>query len=61
MTTTTTPSEKTLPVPERVFADRERLAPAGFLGVYRGLPRDAYAVDLRQFVAILGPPCRHRA
>ncbi|MGH9206485.1 MAG: tyrosine-type recombinase/integrase, partial [Acidimicrobiales bacterium] len=33
------------------FTDSERLALAGFLAGYRGLTRDAYALDLRQFVA----------
>jgi integrase/recombinase XerD len=32
-----------------VFADAERLALAGFLAGYRGLTREAYALDLRQF------------
>jgi hypothetical protein len=31
------------------FTDRERLALAGFLAVYRGLTREAYTLDLRQF------------
>jgi site-specific recombinase XerD len=31
------------------FADSERLALAGFLAGYRGLTREAYALDLRQF------------
>ncbi len=31
--------------------DPERLALASFLAGYRGLTRDAYALDLRQFVA----------
>ncbi len=31
------------------FTDAERLALAGFLAGYRGLTRDAYALDLRQF------------
>jgi site-specific recombinase XerD len=34
-----------------VFTDAERLALAGFLAGYRGLTRDAYALDLRQFTA----------
>ena len=34
-----------------IFADGERLALAGFLAGYRGATRDAYALDLRQFVA----------
>ena len=32
-----------------VFTDAERLALAGYLAGYRGLTRDAYALDLRQF------------
>ena len=32
-----------------VFTDAERLAVAGFLAGYRGLTREAYALDLRQF------------
>ena len=31
------------------FTDAERLALAGYLAGYRGLTRDAYALDLRQF------------
>jgi integrase/recombinase XerD len=31
------------------FTDLERLALAGFLAAYRGLTREAYALDLRQF------------
>ena len=38
-------------LPDLVFNDHERLALAGFLAGYRGLTRDAYALDLRQFVA----------
>src|SRR5262249_56054927 len=33
------------------FTDAERLAVAGFLAGYRGLTREAYALDLRQFTA----------
>ena len=33
------------------FSDPERLALAGFLAGYRGLTRDAYSLDLRQFVS----------
>ena len=32
-----------------VFTDAERLALAGYLAGYRGLTREAYALDLRQF------------
>jgi len=31
------------------FTDPERLALAGYLAGYRGLTREAYALDLRQF------------
>ena len=34
-----------------VFSNAERLALAGFLAGYRGLTREAYALDLRQFTA----------
>src|SRR3954471_16833907 len=34
-----------------VFADPERLALAGFLAGYSGQTRDAYALDVRQFLA----------
>jgi site-specific recombinase XerD len=40
-----------LVVYEPLFADGARLALAGFLAGYRGATRDAYALDLRQFVA----------
>ena len=33
------------------FSDAERYALAAFLAGYRGLTREAYALDLRQFVA----------
>ncbi len=46
--TTTTPSAVLVPV-QPVFTDAERLALAGFLAGYRGLTRDACALDLRQF------------
>ena len=39
------------------FTDAERLALAGFLAGYRGLTRDAYALDLRQFTSW----CRSRS
>jgi len=31
------------------FTDAERLAPAGYPAGYRGLTREAYSLDLRQF------------
>ena len=52
-----------------VFTDAERIAPAGFLAGYRGLTREAYALDLRQFTTLVPrpvpgpvrrPPRRHR-
>jgi replicative DNA helicase len=47
-----TSTSPTLPtVPDLVFTDPERLALAGFLAGYRGLTRDAYALDLRQFLS----------
>jgi integrase/recombinase XerD len=39
------------------FTDPERLALAGFLAGYRGLTREAYALDLRQFTS----GCRTRS
>jgi site-specific recombinase XerD len=36
---------------ESAFEEKERLALAGFLAGYRGATRDAYVLDLRQFVA----------
>src|ERR1700722_12610585 len=46
--TTTAPSAALVPV-QPVFSDAERLALAGFLAGYRGLTREAYTLDLRQF------------
>jgi hypothetical protein len=34
-----------------IFTDAERVALAGFLAGYRGLTREAYALDLRQFTS----------
>jgi integrase/recombinase XerD len=34
-----------------IFSDAERVALAGFLAGYRGLTREAYALDLRQFAS----------
>ena len=49
MTTTMT---TTAIVPfDPVFADPRRLALGGFLSGYSGLTRDAYELDLRQFVS----------
>ena len=36
---------------EPLFTDAERIALAGFLAVYSGLTRDAYALDLRQYAS----------
>jgi site-specific recombinase XerD len=38
-------------VVDQAFSDAERYALAAFLAGYRGLTRDAYALDLRQFIA----------
>ena len=46
--TTAVPST-TLATIQPAFTDPERLALAGFLAGYRGLTREAYALDLRQF------------
>jgi integrase len=44
----TIPLTSLVPV-QPVFSDAERLALAGFLAGYRGLAREAYTLDLRQF------------
>ncbi len=54
--TTATPSTALATI-QPAFTDPERLAPAGFLAGYRGLTRDAYALDLRQFTSW----CRFRS
>jgi integrase/recombinase XerD len=46
--TVTTPSTALVTI-QPVFTDSESLALAGFLAGYRGLTRDAYTLDLRQF------------
>jgi len=46
--TTTSPSAALVPI-QPVFTESERLALAGFLAGYRGLTREAYTLDLRQF------------
>jgi hypothetical protein len=46
--TTTIPSAALATI-QPVFTDAERIALAGFLAGYRGLTREAYALDLRQF------------
>jgi integrase/recombinase XerD len=38
-----------------VFTDSERLALAGYLAGYRGLTREAYTLDLRQFTGWCRP------
>ena len=53
---TTTPSTALVTV-QPVFSESERLALAGFLAGYRGLTREAYTLDLRQFTAW----CRDRS
>ena len=49
MTATTTSTA--LVTVQPVFTESERLALAGFLAGYRGLTREAYTLDLRQFTA----------
>ena len=46
---TTTARSTALVMIQPAFTDAERLALAGFLAGYRGLTREAYALDLRQF------------
>ena len=46
---TATTSSTALATIQPAFTDAERLALAGFLAGYRGLTRDAYSLDLRQF------------
>jgi hypothetical protein len=48
--TTAVPSTALVTV-QPAFTDPERLALAGYLAGYRGLTRDAYALDLRQFAS----------
>jgi hypothetical protein len=48
--TATTPSTALVTI-QPAFTDSERLALAGFLAGYRGLTREAYMLDLRQFTA----------
>jgi hypothetical protein len=49
-------SSSLVPV-QPVFTDGERLALAGYLAGYRGLTREAYTLDLRQFTGW----CRSRS
>ncbi|HLX47431.1 MAG TPA: hypothetical protein VKS82_03775 [Streptosporangiaceae bacterium] len=49
MTTIITPSAGLVPAAS-LFTDAEQLALAGFLAGYSGLTRQAYELDLRQFV-----------
>ena len=48
--TATTPATALVTI-QPVFTEAERLALAGFLAGYRGLTREAYALDLRQFTS----------
>lgn len=47
---TTSPSTALMPAAP-LFSNAERLALAGFLAGYRGLTREAYELDLRQFAS----------
>ena len=51
MTTTSTTPTAVIAVVDPQFSDAERYALGAFLAGYRGQTRDAYALDLRQFVA----------
>jgi integrase/recombinase XerD len=51
MATTTTSPSTVIAVAEPTFTNAERLALAGFLAGYTGLTRDAYALDLHQYVS----------
>ena len=44
-------SAELVPVAESLFTDVERAALAGFLAGYRGLTREAYMLDLRQYMS----------
>ena len=48
---TTAVSSTALATIQPAFTDAERLALAGFLAGYRGLTREAYTLDLRQFTS----------
>ncbi len=54
--TATAPTAALVPI-QPTFTDAERLALAGFLAGYRGLTREAYTLDLRQFTSW----CRSRS
>jgi integrase/recombinase XerD len=47
----TTTSSTAVAIVQPAFTESERLALAGFLAGYRGLTREAYTLDLRQFTA----------
>ena len=51
MTTTSTTPTTDIAVVDPQFSDAERYALGAFLAGYRGQTREAYALDLRQFVA----------
>jgi hypothetical protein len=54
---TTTPiagDREPVRVAEPLFSDSERAALAGFLAGYSGLTRDAYTLDLRQYMSWCG-------
>ena len=57
MPPTTAAPSTALATIQPAFTDAERLALAGFLAGYRGLTRDAYALNLRQFTSW----CRSRS
>ncbi len=49
-TETSSSTTAAVAVVDPAFSDTERYAVAAFLAGYRGLTRDAYALDLRQFI-----------
>lgn len=49
MSTTTSPTSAAVATIRPLFIDSERLVLAGFLADYRGLTREAYTLELRQF------------
>jgi hypothetical protein len=49
--TTTIPSTEVVVSIKPLFTDAERSALVGFLAGYRGLTREAHALDLRMFTA----------
>ena len=49
----TTSTDTRVALHHKVFAPNEELALAGFVAGYSGLTREAYMLDLRQYVAVV--------